>query len=120
MEEEEKEEEEEDEEDHSIPELCKEGGCPVGSTIKYSQSQELAQKQAIIFVAVKYAIRHKHRENKGKHRLESSVREKLVKREIEMFNIAGKFIVPKQTILNCIKADQLEFWHSGTQSPVLE
>jgi hypothetical protein len=61
-----------------------------------------------------------HSENKGKHRLESEVREKLVKRAIEMFNIAGKFDVPKQTIFNHIKADWLEVWHSGTQSPVLE
>jgi hypothetical protein len=55
--EEEKEEEGEDEEDLSIPENAltetrKKGGCPIGSTIEYSQSQELAQKQAINFVAI--------------------------------------------------------------------
>jgi hypothetical protein len=48
------------------------------------------------------------------------MRDKLVTRAIEIFNIAGKFGVPKQTIFNRIKADRLEVWHSGTQSPILE
>jgi hypothetical protein len=41
-------------------------------------------------------------------------------RTIEMFNTAGEFDVPKQTIFNQIKANRLEVWHSGTQSLVLE
>jgi hypothetical protein len=53
-------------------------------------------------------------------RLESGIREKLVKRAIGKFGIEGKFDVPKQTIFCCIASEQLEVWHPGTESPLLE
>jgi hypothetical protein len=48
------------------------------------------------------------------------VREKLVMKAIERFNFVGKFNILKQTIFNCIKLEQLEVWHTRTQSLILE
>ncbi len=115
----------EEEEDLLIPgdhpsETCNKGGCPIGLTIKHSQAQELAQKQAINYVVIKYATRLEGREETGKKRLETGIREKLVKRAIKMFVIEGKLDVPKQTIYCPIALERLEIWHLGTESSLLE
>ncbi len=60
----------EKEEDPLIPgdhpaETRNEGGCPIGSTIEHSQAQELAQKQAVNHVIIKYATHLEEREEKG-------------------------------------------------------
>ncbi len=51
------------------------------------------------------------RENKGKCRLESGIREKQVKKVMERFNVKGKFDIPKQTIFNCIKLADISQCH---------
>ena len=115
----------EEEEDHLIlsdnpTETRNKGGRPKGSTIEHSQAQELARKQAVNHVVVKYAALQEEREKEGKKRLESGIREKLIETAIQMFRIEGKFDVPKQTIFNRIALDRLEVWHPGTESPLLE
>jgi len=61
----------EEEEDHLIPsdnptETRNKGGRPKGSTIEHSQAQELARKQAVNYVVVKYAALQEEREKEGK------------------------------------------------------
>ena len=90
----------EEEEDHLIPsdnptETHNKGGRPKGSTIKSSQAQKLARKQAANYVVVKYVALQEEREKERKKRMESGIREKLVETTIEMFCIEGKFDVPK-------------------------
>jgi hypothetical protein len=50
----------------------------------------------------------------------SGIREKLVKKAMETYNIEGKFGVLKQIIFSHIKAEQLKVWYPRTQSPALE
>jgi hypothetical protein len=114
----------EEEEDHLIlsdnsTDTRNKGGRPKGSTTEHSQAQELARKQAVNHVVVKYAALQEEREKEGKKRLESGIREKLIETEIQMFRIEGKFDIPKQTIFNRIASDRLEVWHPGTESPLL-
>jgi hypothetical protein len=106
----------EEEEDPLIPgdhltETRDKGGCPTGSTIEHYRAQELARKQAVNFVVIKYIMHLEEKEEKGKERLESGIRKKLVDRAFEVFQIEGKFDVPKQTIFNRIASEQLEVWH---------
>jgi hypothetical protein len=80
----------EEEEDHLIPrdnptETRNKGGRQKGSTIKHSQAQELARKQVVNYVGLKYAALQEEREKEGKKRLKSGIREKLVETAIEMF-----------------------------------
>ena len=67
---------------------------------------------------MEYAMHLEEGEKVGKQRKENGLRVKLVNRVIQMFNIEGKFDVPKMTIYNHIKKDCLKVWHLGTQSPV--
>jgi hypothetical protein len=60
------------------------------------------------------------KEEKGKERLEFGIRKKLVDRAIKVFQIKGKFDVPKQTIFNHIASERLEVWHPSTESPLVE
>jgi hypothetical protein len=62
-----------EEEDHLIlsdnsTDTRNKGGRPKGSTIEHSQAQELAQKQAVNHVVVKYTALQEEREKEGKKR----------------------------------------------------
>jgi hypothetical protein len=112
--------EEHGEDDEEEKETLKLGGRPAGSTIEHYRAQELARKQAVNYVVIKYAAHQEEREEKGRKRLESGIRKTLVERAIEMFGIEGYFDVPKQTVFSRIASERLEVWHPGTESPLLE
>ena len=54
------------------------------------------------FFAFEYATRLEERKKNGKERLESGIREELVKRAIDFFQIEDKFDVPRRTIFSHI------------------
>jgi hypothetical protein len=112
--------EEHGEDDEEEKETLKLGGRPAGSTIEHYRAQELARKQAVNYVVIKYAAHQEEREEKGRKRIESGIRKTLVERAIKMFVIEGYFDVPKQTVFSRIASERLKVWHPGTESPLLE
>ena len=112
----------------SAPTQRLKGGRPAGTTDKDKQEQIFNEKMAVNWVcqeydkhvkAVKESNRRRRRASEKAKRVETGTRARLVAEAKEKFNIKDKsFDVPKQTINNRIKSENLEVWHPGSCSPI--